>query len=262
MFCAHETLLYCDSCDNHTIYGSEELLNLIAYRCSFGYDVMVYIGNKAFLDCRNYKEIHIKLQEKNIEISLDEIAYLAKKFIVYLAYVHRQSKQRIRNHMLEKGGYILHIDGTCEGDSPVLISALDGITEMVLENVKLCAEKSDEIIPFLRNIKERFGDPIATVSDMGSGILKAIKKVFPNIFIFICHFHFLRDIGKDLLGEEYDIIRKRLKKHGIQGALRKHLKKLNERVKKNCEIFTSITQLFDESNKKITIDISQITEEI
>ncbi|MCP4764398.1 MAG: transposase, partial [archaeon] len=46
------------------------------------------------------------------------------------------------------------------------------------------------------------------------------------------------------------------------GALRKHLKKLNERVKKNCEIFTSITQLFDESNKKITIDISQITEEI
>jgi len=30
--------------------------------------------------------------------------------------------------------------------------------------------------------------------------MKAIKTVFPGIADFICHFHFLKDIGNDLFG--------------------------------------------------------------
>jgi hypothetical protein len=45
---------------------------------------------------------------------------------------------------------------------------------------------------------------------MGRGILSAVKTVFPGIPDFICHFHFLRDIGKDLFETEYATIRNRL----------------------------------------------------
>jgi hypothetical protein len=41
---------------------------------------------------------------------------------------------------------------------------------------------------------------------------------------FICHFHFLRDIGKDFLGAEYDTIRKLLSKHGVSAKLRSRAK--------------------------------------
>jgi hypothetical protein len=34
---------------------------------------------------------------------------------------------------------------------------------------------------------------------MGKGICKATAKVFPGTPDFICHFYFLRDIGKDFL---------------------------------------------------------------
>jgi len=42
-----------------------------------------------------------------------------------------------------RGGYILHLDGTCEADSPHLFSGLDGIAELVLDNVKLPSERAD-----------------------------------------------------------------------------------------------------------------------
>jgi hypothetical protein len=59
---------------------------------------------------------------------------------------------------------------------------------------------------------------------MSKGILSAIAQVFPGIPDFICHFHFLRDLGKDLCGEDYDTLRKRLQTHGTAAALRARLR--------------------------------------
>ena len=133
--------------------------------------------------------------------------------------------------MGQRGGYILHLDGTCEGDSPHLISGLDGISEIVLDNIKLPSENGKQLTPFLENIKRGFGKPLAIVRDMGKGISNAIESVFgEKVLDFICHFHFLRDIGKDLLAEQYDIIRKRLRKHKISSQLRYRAKQLKRRI--------------------------------
>jgi hypothetical protein len=32
---------------------------------------------------------------------------------------------------------------------------------------------------------------------MGVGIMASVKEVFPGVPDFICHFHFLRDLGKN-----------------------------------------------------------------
>jgi hypothetical protein len=89
----------------------------------------------------------------------------------------------------------------------------------LLGNVKMPTENEKHIVPLLQRIKEAYGIPLALVHDMGKGILSAVATVFPEVPDFICHFHFLRDIGKDFLGAEYDTIRKRLRKHGIGARL-------------------------------------------
>lgn len=237
MFRAYETILTCnnDKCASHghRQYFSQKLLELIPYRCKFGYDVLVFVGKKLFLQCRNIQEIKSQLKESNMAISESEIEYLAKKFIVYLAIAHKESREKLKKFMNQKGGYILHLDSTCEGDSPHLMVALDGISEIVLESIKLPSEKAGEIIPLLKRIKKIYGVPLALVHDMGKGILAAIKEVFPGVPDYICHFHFLRDIGKDLFGKENDIIRNLLKKYGILGLLRKRARKLKKDMEKN-----------------------------
>jgi hypothetical protein len=231
IFYARQTLSICPTCQ--CIYQSEELAKLVAPGSNFGYDILVYVGKALFLRHRNDREVVAELAKKNVHISIRQIAYLGKKFVTYLAIAHLQCAARIKQAMQLKGGYVFHLDGTCDGQSPLWMSGLDSLSEIVLGNVKLPSEKADKIIPFLKNIKEQFGVPLALVHDMGKGILNAVAKVFPKIPDFICHFHFLRDIGKDLFGDEYDIIRQRLRKQGITTQLRYHTKKLKQAIDKS-----------------------------
>jgi hypothetical protein len=243
-FKAHETILICPECKN--VYDSLKLKKLVPYRCNFGYDVIVYVGISIFLQCRSEDEVYQDLLKNNIKISGSEINYLAKKFIIYLSIAHKESKEKIRNILNQNGGYILHLDSTCESDSPHLMSGLDGISEIVLKNVKIPTEQAEKIIPFLKDIKEAYGSPLALVHDMSKAILKAIKKVFPKTPDYICHMHFLRDIGKDLFQDENDRLRKRLSKHGIQGILRKKIREFHKIFEKNPESISAIVNSLNE----------------
>ena len=237
-FYAKETVL-CDPSDN-TIYRSRQLRSLTPYRCTYGYDVLVFVGYSLFIHCQTEHKIIEQLAYKNVSISQREIGFLGKKFITYLAIAHQQSRQRLNQFMSQKGGYILHLDGTCEGGSPHLFTGMDGITQIVLDNIKLPSEKAELIIPFLKRLKEEYGDPIALVHDMGKGILSAVLTVFKDIPDFICHFHFLRDIGKDLYETEYAKIRTRLKKHKIRGLLRAKAKVLETLIEKDAQLATNL----------------------
>ena len=219
--------------EDKVLYRSSELKALAPYRCMFGYDVIVHVGYALFVHCRSEQEITKELAEKNISISDREISFLGKKFVTYLAIAHRESRHQIRRAMAVRGGYILHLDGTCEGDSPHLCSGLDGMTELILDNVKLPSEKAELLIPFLRQIKQHYGDPVALVHDMGKGILSAVGEVFPGKPDFICHFHFLRDIGKDLLEDHYQRIRNRIKKLKIRTLLRQKARALERAIGAN-----------------------------
>jgi hypothetical protein len=83
------------------------------------------------------------------------------------------------------------------------MTGIDGLSRLVLANVKVPSEQAERIIPFLEKIKSDYGAPIACVHDMGTGICKAVATVFAGTRDFICHFHFLRDAGKDLLEPAY-----------------------------------------------------------
>ena len=233
-FRARETIKVCPKCGIQ--YRSKELSSIVPPSCNFGYDILVYVGKALFVNHLADQTIVEQLAVKNVNISPSEISCLGKKFIVYLTLAHRKSAPRIKGEMALKGGYILHLDATYEDKSPLLMTGLDSIMKIVLGNCKLLSEKSDYIVPFLEDIKNLFGEPLVLVQDMSKGIIKAVGIVFPNTLDFICHFHFLRDIGKDLLEAEYDNIRKRLTKHGVTGKLNYRLRKFKQTVDENMQL--------------------------
>jgi len=209
-FIAKETILRCPY--DGTLFVSEQLRALVPEQCTFGFDVIVYVGYALFVHCRSNQEIVRELAAKNISISEREIGYLGRKFISYLALAHRESGERLRQAMSRRGGYILHLDGTCEGDSPNLFCGLDGISELVLDNVKIPTENKEQIVPFLQRLAAQYGRPLALVHDMGPAIIQAVEEVFAGVPDYICHFHFLRDVGKDLLLPDYQKIINLLRK--------------------------------------------------
>jgi len=239
-FCAKETVLV-DPIDN-TVYHSQQLRSLTPYRCTYGYDVLVFVGYGLFVHCLSEQQIIEQLAIKNSVISQREISFLGKKFIAYLAIAHQQAQQQLNQLMANRGGYILHIDGTCEGGSPHLFTGMDGIAQIVLDNIKLPSEKAESITPFLNALKKQYGKPIALVHDMGKGILSAVETVFKGIPDFICHFHFLRDIGKDLYEAEYAKIRISLTKYKIRTVLRAKAKVLASLMDDDTQVGTELLE--------------------
>ncbi len=252
-FRAREAVLYGS---DGAVYHSGQLRSLTPHRCTYGYDVLVSVGRALFVDCRGEQQIIEDLGRKNILISARQIGYLGRKFIAYLAIAHQQSRQRLKKVMTLRGGYILHVDGTCEGDSPHLFTGIDGIAQIVLDNIKLPSEKAELLIPFFNQIKQQYGEPIALVHDMGQGILCAVKTVFNGVADFICHFHFLRDIGKDLFDKDYATLRNRLKKHKIRPLLRRKAKELDKFIGDDsepiCSLATGIENGFVDFTEKVS----------
>ena len=201
---------------------------------------MVEIGKAMFLRHRCNHEIVAELATRNITISSGGIDYLAKKFIVYLAIAHSRNAEKIKTAMELNGGFILHLDSTCDKGSPMLMCGIDSISDIVLGSIKIASEKADFIVPFLQKIKSKFGNPLAVVQDMAKGTMNAVEEVFDTIQIFICHFHFLRDIGKDLFADDYDVIRKRLKKHSIVTELNNLKKSLEIIIDDNPQLIDGI----------------------
>jgi len=241
-FTAQETLLHCDQCINPTIYESQGLRGLVPTGGTFGYDVVSYVGQGLFRRHRRATEIIDELAAHGIALSASEVTYLGKKFVVYLALAHRQSAPRLQEALRAKGGYILHLDGMGQGGGPRLMSSLDSLSQIVLGNVKVPSEKTQELIPFLEEIKRRYGVPLAAVHDMGAGILAAIQVVFPGIPDFICHFHFLRDLGQDLLEADYEAIRRRLRHHGITEKLQYQARRLKTALEEQPGLVESFYQ--------------------
>jgi hypothetical protein len=238
-FQAREVILACPSCGR--TYRSEELGSLIPPGANFGYDVLVYAGQALFLRSRNEEEVVAELAQKNVRISPREVSLLGNKFIVYLAIAHQCRIPEITLQMQGRGGYVCHLDATCEGRDPLLMSSIDSLSQIVLGNIKLPAEDEKHIVPFLEGIRHSFGLPLALVHDMGLGILKAVATVFPGVPDFICHFHFLRDIGKDLLGQPYDLIRARLSAQQIRSKLRHRAKQLKAQLDPHPDLIDALT---------------------
>jgi hypothetical protein len=223
--------------------GSAELRRLVAPGCTYGYDVVEEVGRRLFLEAQSVRQIIQLLKQSHVLLSPSTVADLGRRFIVLLALAHRRCTHRLRQAISLRGGYILHLDATYEDKSPMLMTGFDAVMDIVLGNIKLPSEKAEGIVPFLRRIKECFGPPLALVHDMSKGILSAVGEVFPGIPDFICHFHFLRDTGKDLLGTDYNRLRQRLQTHGTVGRLRARLRAWRLQIRADPPLKKALDQL-------------------
>lgn len=102
-FRAKETVLECPN--DKTVFTSPKFRSLTPVQCTYGFDVIVNVGMDLFVHCRNEREILKELAARNITISEREIGYLARRFVVYLALAHRESRQQLVHSMAKRGGY-------------------------------------------------------------------------------------------------------------------------------------------------------------
>ena len=105
---------------------------------------------------------------------------------------------------------MLHIDGTEEKGSEVVFCAKEGRTGITVMADTLPVESEEHVTKFLKRYKNEFGSPLVAVRDMSQILKTCVDKVFPGVPHQICHFHFVKNLGKDVLQSPYFDLRRKV----------------------------------------------------
>jgi hypothetical protein len=220
-FIAIERQGYCPNHSDLPPARPTKLSRIVAPGCNLGYDLIARVGLARFLECRQCAEIQTELSHQpGIEVPQRTISELSQKFVAYFQAVHQDSIQLLRKEMRHRGGYILHIDGTCEEGSRVLLVCFDSLSGQVLESRKISSENVEEVEQVLRDVRRDWGCPLAVVHDLRKSLITAAGEVFPGVAQFVCHFHFAADVGKDILSSHVDRLRNLFRRTKVRPKLR------------------------------------------
>jgi len=210
---------------------SDELSHLVKPHQRYAYDLIVHVGLARYLRGKQREEIRAELsRDRGVTLSDGSISNLCDRFLVYSEALHLERVPELRRAMQE--GYPLHLDATCEHGKGGLFVCMDGWRGRVLMAARIPSEHEDYCRPVVEKAAVLFGDPIATVRDMGEGVGKAVAPLRARgVPDFICHYHFLAAVGKRLFEKPYRVLANLLRRHKVQGDLRALLRELRRYCK-------------------------------
>ena len=220
-FWIKERIKACGSCDDQRTWHSKVPALVAPPKHVFAYDVMVFAGEQKFLFSKTLKTIRqILLADHGLLVSTSILSLYVQEFCCRFECLHYAKLAKLGRWIKKRQlGYMLHVDCTSEQKSDTVFVCYDRTSEIALISEKIPSERFPFLVPILKKVRKRLGDPISTMSDLGMSILKALEKVFPNVERRICHFHFIRDVGKDIVGSSYEVVRIRLNESKINAEL-------------------------------------------
>jgi len=215
---------------------SAELARLVAPGCRYGYDLVAHVGLESFLHGRRLEDIHKELQQGSppIRIPTSSLDELRRRFLFYLGQVHRRAATALRESFAQPGGLTWLIDGTVEPGTPVFFGIQEARTAILLGCWKIPTENTDEMAPCLTEAAHDYGQPKRILHDLSSAMSLACETAFPEISHDVCHFHFARDVGEDLLAEPQKALSSRLRSLKLQVCLREQRKSQTEWLREHA----------------------------
>jgi len=183
--------------------------------------LIVDIGLDRFLRHRQIKEIRNEVSDRyGLSLPESTISELADDFLDLFHALHTHKTDSIRQHLQSaQGGFVMAVDGTCEPASEVLFVVRDTVSEIILHATKMPTENQRDIRAVIEQTVARFGTPVATLSDLSPKILTALQILPPTVKRFICHYHFLENVGKALLRDLQSELVGLIRKTGIKPRL-------------------------------------------
>jgi len=194
---------------------------------SFGLDVVTAIGAMRFRDDASFPRIHERLAGRGIPISPMSVQNQFRNYLALCSCQAGVTDAKLVKILKKQGVIVPVIDGVQFGEGdPVLYLIIDAISKRPLFGKELFCRSADDLVPFIRQIKE-IGVPIlAAVSDKEKGLVPAIEEALPGTPHQLCQLHYvgnaakpmdedLKALGAEIRQTEHDLraCERRLVKH-------------------------------------------------
>jgi len=202
------------------VYRAEDYPDVVPRHGNHGFDLVVEVGLASFLRHRQNGEIQQELEAGwGLRISCSTIREQAQSFLDYLSATHQAHGPELRERLQKDGGYVLHVDGTCEAGTDIIFNAVAGNRGWTLAGCKMATEDTAQIQDLLQRCVDSFGLPLALVRDLSPQIEAAHRQVMPGVPDLICQYHFLENVGTKLCEKHQSSLMACLRRLKIRPAL-------------------------------------------
>ena len=211
-------------CKEHGSFD-EPLVSIVNRICpagrNFDSKVMIAIGILRWYFDYQREEIRNILLVRGIHISTGEISNLSEEFLLRFYALHKRHIPQIKAIFEKRGGIRLHLDGTGEAGNEIVFMAKEGKTGITMYAQIIPTESKKYVKEFLQALNSLYGTPIVIVRDMSKQIRNAVTEVFPGAKQQICHYHFVKNLGKLVFKERYAAFRKNVVEMRILSQLKR-----------------------------------------
>ena len=242
------------------VYRCEDIDMLVPPAANYAHDVVAEVGMGRFLHHRQNRQIIQRFAEEHERnLPPGDIHHLAHAFLDDLAAVHEQSSDSIAALIRCNGGWVCHLDGTCEAGTDVLFAIIDGLTGLTLGTARMPTENAKDIRELVDRCVERFGPPLSVMRDLSTNIGRAVSHLPASVRHFICQYHFLQNVGESLTGKPHRELTKRLRQAKICGRLRSLRRDLVRYSKDSAPITAAqFDELFEAPRSALRLNLIQL----
>ena len=203
------------------VYRYEHIDMLVPPAANYAYDVVAEVGKGRFLQHWQSPQITQRFAEEHErDLPSGDIHHLAHAFLDGLAAVHEQHSESIAALIRCNGGWVCHLDGTCEAGTEVLFAIIDELTGLTLGTARMPTENAKDIQQLVDHCVQRFGPPLSVMRDLSTNIERAVSHLPTSVRHLICQYHFLQNVGESLTDKPHRELTKRLRQAKICGRLR------------------------------------------
>ena len=210
----------------------EKHKNLAKANHRFSYELEAKVGILRYMQHKQLCEIREILADDGKIMSESSISRYSHEFVDDIEKLHALHLPKFRKIFAERGGYLMHFDSTCEKGSGSLFHVVEGISKLILGAWRQSTENAEEMLPHVLYLTETIGAPRSIMKDLskqGRLVAEVVVNAYPdaNIIIFACHYHFNKDIGKDILNTQHNALKDCIR--GIKATLGRY-------IRETCEI--------------------------
>jgi len=181
-------------------YYASGVMRISLPYCTYGLDVMAFIGWQHEQEHRQLVEIQRELNQRDVVINERSVGRLYEQFLALLGGMDESRQQALEETAKQHGGLIWAIDGLQpEGHGTLLYLLYEVLGGTPVAAIQLAGARAEELCDWLKPYQELPYRVLATLSDGEKAIIAALKQSWPDAPHQRCQAHFLNNLAEPVL---------------------------------------------------------------
>jgi hypothetical protein len=171
--------------------------------CTYGLDVLAFIGWQHEQEHQQFVEIQEKLNQRGVEVSQRHVGRLYRQFLALLGGASEGVGKRLEETAEEHGGLIWAIDALQpQGHGTLLYVLYEVLSGTPVDAIQASYPTAEELKAWLQPYRDLPYEVLATLSDGEDRIIAALKATWPKAPHQRCQEHLLGNLAQPVLEED------------------------------------------------------------